>query len=72
MPYLTDRTKLPNVIDPAIRDTMDLKHLYQVCLKQILESLLVLRFRLTSCDANTYMCVGSSSGGFVRAARTEL
>lgn len=30
MPYLTDRTKLPNVIDPAIKDTMDLKHLYQV------------------------------------------
>lgn len=30
MPYLTDRTKLPSVIDPAIKDTMDLKHLYQV------------------------------------------
>ncbi|XP_019089947.1 PREDICTED: probable receptor-like protein kinase At1g80640 isoform X2 [Camelina sativa] len=30
MPYLTDRTKLPGVIDPAIKDTMDLKHLYQV------------------------------------------
>ena len=47
MPYLTDSTKLPNVIDPAIRDTMDLKHLYQVSLAQILErSGLVLRYRL--------------------------
>ncbi|KAK8935028.1 putative receptor-like protein kinase [Platanthera guangdongensis] len=27
MPQLTDRTKLPNIVDPAIRDTMDLKHL---------------------------------------------
>ena len=47
MPYLTDRTKLPNVIDPAIKDTMDLKHLYQVSLAQILErGGLVLRYRL--------------------------
>ncbi|KAL6507010.1 hypothetical protein OROHE_022145 [Orobanche hederae] len=30
MPQLTDRLKLPNIIDPAIRNTMDLKHLYQV------------------------------------------
>ncbi|KAK6120502.1 hypothetical protein DH2020_045760 [Rehmannia glutinosa] len=30
MPQLTDRSKLPNIIDPAIRNTMDLKHLYQV------------------------------------------
>jgi len=35
MPYLTDRTKLPSVIDPAIKDTMDLKHLYQVRLRRI-------------------------------------
>ncbi|CAF1728076.1 unnamed protein product [Brassica napus] len=65
MLYLTDRTKLTNVIFPLFKT-------------QILESLLVLRFRLKSCDANTYICVcvcvcvGSSSGGFVRAARTEL
>ncbi|GAB2276441.1 hypothetical protein Dimus_011166 [Dionaea muscipula] len=30
MPQLTDRLKLPNIVDPAIRDTMDLKHLFQV------------------------------------------
>ncbi|XP_073292015.1 probable receptor-like protein kinase At1g80640 isoform X2 [Primulina huaijiensis] len=30
MPQLTDRSKLPNILDPAIRNTMDLKHLYQV------------------------------------------
>lgn len=31
MPQLTDRSKLPNIVDPVIKDTMDLKHLYQVC-----------------------------------------
>ncbi|RWW10591.1 hypothetical protein GW17_00025856 [Ensete ventricosum] len=31
MPQLTDRSKVPNIVDPIIRDTMDLKHLYQVC-----------------------------------------
>ncbi|CAN7035845.1 hypothetical protein Bca4012_046472 [Brassica carinata] len=36
MPYLTDRTKLPNVVDPAIKDTMDLKHLYQVAAVAVL------------------------------------
>ena len=30
MPQLTDRSKLPSILDPVIRDTMDLKHLYQV------------------------------------------
>ncbi|XBI41604.1 hypothetical protein VPH35_126051 [Triticum aestivum] len=30
MPQLTDRSKLPNIIDPVIKDTMDPKHLYQV------------------------------------------
>lgn len=30
MPQLTDRSKLPNIIDPVIRNKMDLKHLYQV------------------------------------------
>ncbi|KAL0006388.1 hypothetical protein SO802_013949 [Lithocarpus litseifolius] len=30
MPQLTDRSKLPNIMDPVIKDTMDLKHLYQV------------------------------------------
>ncbi|KAI3463446.1 hypothetical protein Pfo_020109 [Paulownia fortunei] len=29
-PQLTDRSKLPNIVDQAIRNTMDLKHLYQV------------------------------------------
>ncbi|KAH0886175.1 hypothetical protein HID58_062271 [Brassica napus] len=29
MPQLTDRSKLPNIVDPVIKDTMDLKHLYQ-------------------------------------------
>ncbi|KAF6143697.1 hypothetical protein GIB67_021707 [Kingdonia uniflora] len=36
MPQLTDRAKLPNIIDPAIRDTMDLKHLYQVAAVAVL------------------------------------
>lgn len=30
MPQLTDRSKLPNIVDPVIQNTMDLKHLYQV------------------------------------------
>ncbi|XP_038696098.1 probable receptor-like protein kinase At1g80640 [Tripterygium wilfordii] len=30
MPQLTDRSKLPNILDPVIKDTMDLKQLYQV------------------------------------------
>ncbi|KAL4584599.1 hypothetical protein LXL04_009203 [Taraxacum kok-saghyz] len=30
IPQLTDRSKLPNIVDPVIRDTMDVKHLYQV------------------------------------------
>ncbi|KAF5741763.1 putative Serine/threonine-protein kinase PBS1 [Tripterygium wilfordii] len=36
MPQLTDRSKLPNIVDPAIRDTMDLKHLYQVAAVAVL------------------------------------
>ncbi|KAL8161990.1 hypothetical protein V2J09_013479 [Rumex salicifolius] len=36
MPQLTDRTKLPNIVDPAIQDTMDLKHLYQVAAVAVL------------------------------------
>lgn len=30
MPQLTDRTKLPNIVDPVIRNAMDMNHLYQV------------------------------------------
>ncbi|XAR67831.1 Non-specific serine/threonine protein kinase [Bertholletia excelsa] len=30
MPQLTDRSKLPGMVDPVIRNTMDLKHLFQV------------------------------------------
>lgn len=33
MPQLTDRSKLPNIVDPVIQNTMDLKHLYQVSAK---------------------------------------
>ncbi|CAH1435017.1 unnamed protein product [Lactuca virosa] len=36
MPQLTDRSKLPNIVDPMIRDTMDLKHLYQVAAVAVL------------------------------------
>lgn len=36
MPLLMDRSKLPSVIDPVIRDTMDLKHLYQVAAVAVL------------------------------------
>lgn len=32
MPQLTDRSKLPKIVDPVIKDTMDHKHLYQVCI----------------------------------------
>ena len=32
MPQLIDRSKLPTIIDPVIKNTMDLKHLYQVLL----------------------------------------
>ncbi|XP_057858865.2 probable receptor-like protein kinase At1g80640 [Cryptomeria japonica] len=30
MPQLRDRNKLPSIVDPVIKDTMNLKHLYQV------------------------------------------
>ncbi|XP_062089946.1 probable receptor-like protein kinase At1g80640 isoform X2 [Humulus lupulus] len=36
MPQLTDRTRLPNVVDPVIKNTMDLKHLYQVAAVAVL------------------------------------
>ncbi|WOL18333.1 putative receptor-like protein kinase [Canna indica] len=36
MPQLTDRSKLPNIVDPVIMNTMDLKHLYQVAAVAVL------------------------------------
>ncbi|XP_021906618.1 probable receptor-like protein kinase At1g80640 [Carica papaya] len=36
MPQLTDRAKLPKIVDPAIKDQMDLKHLYQVAAVAVL------------------------------------
>ncbi|XP_056865615.1 probable receptor-like protein kinase At1g80640 isoform X2 [Raphanus sativus] len=36
MPQLTDRSKLPNIVDPVIKDSMDLKHLYQVAAMAVL------------------------------------
>ncbi|CAM8952764.1 unnamed protein product [Rhodiola kirilowii] len=36
MPQLTDRSKLPNIVDPVIKDAMDLKHLYQVAAVAVL------------------------------------
>ncbi|KAJ6341230.1 hypothetical protein OIU78_009411 [Salix suchowensis] len=36
MPQLTDRSTLPNIVDPVIKDTMDLKHLYQVAAVAVL------------------------------------
>ncbi|EXC04746.1 putative receptor-like protein kinase [Morus notabilis] len=36
MPQLTDRSKLPNIVDAVIKDTMDLKHLYQVAAVAVL------------------------------------
>ncbi|XP_027902144.1 probable receptor-like protein kinase At1g80640 isoform X1 [Vigna unguiculata] len=36
MPQLTDRAKLPNIVDPVIKDTMDHKHLYQVAAVAVL------------------------------------
>ncbi|KAK6161638.1 hypothetical protein DH2020_005019 [Rehmannia glutinosa] len=36
MPQLTDRTKLPNIVDPVISNSMDLKHLYQVAAVAVL------------------------------------
>nr|CAD1831917.1 unnamed protein product [Ananas comosus var. bracteatus] len=36
MPQLTDRSKLPNIVDPVIRNKMDLKHLYQVAAVAVL------------------------------------
>ncbi|XP_031372211.1 probable receptor-like protein kinase At1g80640 isoform X1 [Punica granatum] len=29
LPQLTDRSKLPNILDPSIKDKIDIKHLYQ-------------------------------------------
>lgn len=36
MPQLTDRSKLPYIVDSVIKDTMDLKHLYQVAAVAVL------------------------------------
>ncbi|KAJ8465862.1 hypothetical protein OPV22_028414 [Ensete ventricosum] len=36
MPQLTDRSRLPNIVDPVIRNKMDLKHLYQVAAVAVL------------------------------------
>ncbi|KAK7311220.1 hypothetical protein RJT34_09218 [Clitoria ternatea] len=36
MPQLTDRSKLPNIVDPVIKNTMDPKHLYQVAAVAVL------------------------------------
>ncbi|KAK9037030.1 hypothetical protein V6N11_021952 [Hibiscus sabdariffa] len=36
MPKLIDRSQLPNIVDPVIKDTMDLKHLYQVAVVAVL------------------------------------
>ncbi|CAL0310780.1 unnamed protein product [Lupinus luteus] len=36
MPQLTDRSKLPNIVDPVIKDTIVLKHLYQVAVVVVL------------------------------------
>ncbi|GMP94371.1 hypothetical protein CsSME_00043847 [Camellia sinensis var. sinensis] len=36
MPQLTDRLKLPDIVDHVIRNTMDLKHLYQVAAVAVL------------------------------------
>ncbi|MBA0789922.1 hypothetical protein Gohar_014601, partial [Gossypium harknessii] len=42
MPQLTDRSKLPNIVDPVIRNTMDLKHLYQCYCKMQVAAVAVL------------------------------
>ncbi|KAH1110072.1 hypothetical protein GYH30_009120 [Glycine max] len=36
MPHLTDRSKLPSIVDPVIKNTMDPKHLYQVAAVAVL------------------------------------
>ncbi|KAG7014166.1 putative receptor-like protein kinase, partial [Cucurbita argyrosperma subsp. argyrosperma] len=36
IPQLSDRSKLPKIVDPVIKDTMDLKHLYQVAAVAVL------------------------------------
>jgi serine/threonine protein kinase len=36
VPKLSDRANLPNILDPAIKGTMDLKHLYQVAAVAVL------------------------------------
>ncbi|XP_065868735.1 probable receptor-like protein kinase At1g80640 [Euphorbia lathyris] len=36
LPQLTDRAKLPNIVDPVINNSMDLKHLYQVAAVAVL------------------------------------
>ncbi|KAG6585489.1 putative receptor-like protein kinase, partial [Cucurbita argyrosperma subsp. sororia] len=36
MPHLTDRSKLPEIVDPVIKNTMDPKHLFQVAAVAVL------------------------------------
>lgn len=57
MPQLTDRSKLPNIVDPVIKDTMDLKHLYQVC-ELYIYSVMIGGYNLCT---RFFMCLGDVS-----------
>lgn len=74
MPQLTDRSKLPNIIDLVIKDTMDPKHLYQVLIMNKLLMFCTFRqiylFIYLGWCSNT--SAGCSSGCSMCAARTEL
>lgn len=75
MPQLTDRSKLPNIIDPMIKNTMDLKHLYQVSIFQVVTMFHVvfsLSVSLFFTDPAGAFLLGCCSGRALRAARAEL
>lgn len=71
MPLLTDRSKLPNIVDPVIKDTMDLKHLYQVSF--LIQTFLgVLGFYRDFQFTGFLNLVGCCSSCAMRATRAEL
>jgi hypothetical protein len=77
MPQLTDRSKLPNIIDPMIKNTMDLKHLYQVSIFQVVTMFhvvfsLSVSLSLFFTDPAGAFLLGCCSGRALRAARAEL
>nr|XP_043607014.1 probable receptor-like protein kinase At1g80640 isoform X2 [Erigeron canadensis] len=74
MPQITDRSKLPNIVDPVIRYTMDLKHLYQVAAVAVLCVQPEPSYRplITDVLHSLIPLVPAELGGTLRVSQTRL